>query len=207
MTLEETFKSTARNYSGHLLQIDQLWKELVTLYSEKSRHYHTLQHLNNIFADIGIIHNRLDDPDAIMFAAFYHDAIYNVLQNDNEERSADLAAKRMTSLSVPDEKITLVIHHIMATKAHALNENSDSNFLTDADLAVLGNEPGTYRTYCEHIRREYSIYPDDIYLAGRKKVLNHFLQMSSIYKTTQFRVKYEQQARLNISQELTNSIY
>jgi hypothetical protein len=37
---------------------------------------------------------------------------------------------------------------------------------------------------------------------GRRKVLKHFLEMESIFKTKYFQDKYEDQARMNISAEL-----
>lgn len=58
--------------------------------------------------------------------------------------------------------------------------------------------------YTKQIRKEYSIYPDFLYKPGRKKVLEHFLQLENIFKTDYFKTKYEVQARKNIESEWRN---
>jgi predicted metal-dependent HD superfamily phosphohydrolase len=142
------------------------------------------------------------DMEAILFALFYHDAIYNVLKQDNEEKSALLAERRMKEINVPAEIVSKCVAIIRATKLHEQDEDEDINLFTDADLSVLGSDEAGYKAYAASIRKEYSIYPDLVYNAGRKKVLGHFLGMSSIYKTTFFRGRYEEQARANLQREL-----
>ena len=44
---------------------------------------------------------------------------------------------------------------------------------------------------------------DFLYKPGRKKVLQHFLDMENIFKTEYFRNKYENTARTNIRKELS----
>lgn len=122
--------------------------------------------------------------------------------NSNEEDSAKLAMQKLTEIRYPAEKIAKCANMILATKSHELSEDTDTNYLIDADLAILGKSPYDYQKYKEQIREEYSIYPDFMYNKGRKKALTHFLQMETIYKTPYFQKKYEQQARLNISNEL-----
>ena len=87
-------------------------------------------------------------------------------------------------------------------KAHRLSDDSDTNFFTDADLAVLGQDWSAYKIYTEGVRKEYWIYPDIIYKPGRKKVVEHFLRMEKIYKTQPFSAKFENRARLNLKREL-----
>ena len=59
---------------------------------------------------------------------------------------------------------------------------NDINLFTDADLAILGAEPEIYKNYAAAIRQEYSVFPDPIYIPGRKKVLLHFLKMERLFK-------------------------
>ena len=54
----------------------------------------------------------------------------------------------------------------------------------------------------KNIRKEYAIYPDMLYNPGRKKVLQHFLTMDTIYKTAVYRDRYEQKAKENLQREL-----
>jgi len=82
------------------------------------------------------------------------------------------------------------------------SDQEDTNYLLDADLSVLGKDFETYLKYTQNIRKEYSIYPDFLYKPGRKKVLKHFLELESIFKTEYFKEKYEARAKENIAKEL-----
>ncbi len=137
-----------------------------------------------------------------MFSVAYHDIIYNTLKNNNEEKSAQFAEERLTRLSIQSNRVQNCYNQILATKGHFLSESSDTNYFTDADLAILGAAPETYQQYVSAIRKEYSFYPDFIYKKGRQKLLQHFIRMSFIYKTDHFRNKYEIQAKKNIQDEL-----
>lgn len=204
--LKETFTLLMRRYTGDLTMIDRRWREIELAYSAPKRHYHTLTHLANLIAELEVYKEEIDKWDTVMLSVFYHDIIYNTLQQDNEELSAQLAVDRMTELHFPAVVIADCKEQILATKSHELSENNDTNLFTDADLAILGKDPETYRRYADQIRKEYRLYPDIVYKPGRKKVLEHFLSMHRIYKTDLFAHKYEQQARRNIEQELNTPI-
>ena len=137
-----------------------------------------------------------------MFAVFYHDVVYNPARSDNEEKSADLAASRLMDLNVAQENVSKCISIIAATKKHAQQEDSDINYFTDADLAILGSAENDYHAYFSKIRKEYSWFPDFVYNPGRKKVLQYFLQLERIFKTEFFFKKYESHSRRNLITEL-----
>jgi predicted metal-dependent HD superfamily phosphohydrolase len=81
--------------------------------------------------------------------------------------------------------------------------DNDTNLFTDADLSILGKSWDAYSQYYQQVRKEYGFYPDLLYKPGRKKVLQHFLSMNSIYKTPFFKEKYEHSAIENLKHELT----
>lgn len=108
----------------------------------------------------------------------------------------------MKQVLVSDDKIELCKKQILETKSHHKSTDSDTNYFTDADLSVLGQDWQIYSLYYKNVRNEYSIYPDFIYNIGRKKVLNHFLLMDKIFKTDFFYNKFEMQAKQNIQREL-----
>ena len=97
----------------------------------------------------------------------------------------------MKQISVSNDKVELCKNQILATKSHIKSTDRDTNYLTDADLSVLGQNWQTYSLYYKNVRKEYSIYPDFVYNPGRKKVLNHFLSMDKIFKTDFFYKKFE----------------
>lgn len=200
--LESVFKDLVAKYTDDQKLADEFWAELVRNYSARKRHYHNLRHLENVLAALLPVKSTIADWDCILFSLFYHDIIYNVLRSDNEEKSAGLAVARMQQINIDPGKIELCREQIHATKSHAVSNNDDTNHFTDADLSVLGQPWEIYMAYADGVREEFSIYPDFIYKPGRRKVLQHFLAMDRIFKTSYFHEKLEQQARENIANEL-----
>ncbi len=200
--LKQTFIALLTKYTNDQDLITELWAEIERNYSDKKRHYHTLNHLENLWQQLTEVKTYIKDWDVVLFSLYYHDVIYNSLKSDNEQKSAELAEKRMKSIEISLEIIEGCNAQIMATKAHFLSENEDTNFFTDADLSVLGQSWEMYSEYYQNVRKEYAIYPDLIYNAGRKKVLKHFLAMERIFKTNYFYLKFEEQARVNLEKEL-----
>jgi len=200
--LQETFKRLLLTYTNSEKFCDDYWNEIEKHYGEKKRYYHNLMHLENMLLQLFVCKAQIKDWETMLFALYYHDIIYKPTKKDNEERSAMVAAKRLTVINYSPAKIALCSQHILATKSHTTSRNSDTNYFTDADISILGSDSKTYFTYTKQIRKEYSIYPDFMYKPGRRKVLQQFLQMERIYKTERFIKTYEQQAKENIFEEL-----
>lgn len=200
--IKETFTELLTNYTDNECLRNELWTEIEENYSSKKRHYHTFQHLENVFSQLTDVKEKVQNWETILFTLYYHDIIYNSIKSDNEEKSAKLAEKRMKQISVSNDKITLCKKQILATKSHIKSTDSDTNYFTDADLSVLGQSWETYSLYYKNVRKEYSIYPSLIYNAGRRKVLNHFLAMDRIFKTDFFYEKFEKQAKQNLQNEI-----
>ena len=200
--LKETFIKLVLRYTDENQLAIELWDEITANYSDQKRHYHTLQHLNNLLNQLIFIKDEITNWDTILFTLFYHDIVYNVLKSDNEEQSAEFAEKRMIQISVPKQLIENCKSQILATKNHHSNSDSDTNYFMDADLSVLGQGWETYSEYYKNVRKEYSVYPKLVYNPGRKKVLKHFLEMVRIFKTDYFFIKFEQQAKYNLQKEL-----
>jgi predicted metal-dependent HD superfamily phosphohydrolase len=181
----------------------KLWQEIERQYSDPSRHYHTMVHLQNLISELLPVQSGFKNWNVVVFAVVYHDVIYKASKSNNEEKSAELAVKRLSGIAVPEESVVRCKEFILATKRHQ-QVDDEIDLFTDADLSILGSSPETYRIYTTQVRKEYSIYPDLLYKPGRKKVLLHFLGMQTIYKTSSFREKYEAQARRNLEAELTS---
>lgn len=204
MILKDRFETLCLNFSENKILVEKFWTEIENNYSTKSRYYHNLPHLENMFEEIDAVRDQIEKFENISFSIFYHDMIYDASSKLNEEKSADVAKERLESLGVNNDKIQNIYEQILATKSHKKSENKDTNFLLDADLSILGKSSEAYSEYTKQIRKEYSIYPDFLYKPGRKKVLQHFLELENIFKTEYFRGKYEIQARENIESELKN---
>lgn len=202
MNLKERFLQNCFLFTEDQNLIGDLWSEIEKKYSEKGRHYHNLEHLENMFSELDALKDEIENFPVLSFSVFYHDVIYDAASKSNEEKSAEFAAVRLKRLHVDSHFIQKVSEQILATKSHHLSENSDTNYLLDADLSILGKDSEVYIDYTKKIRKEYSIYPDLLYKPGRKKVLKHFLEQKDIFKTSIFKEKYEDIARKNIQIEI-----
>lgn len=205
MIRQQFIELVLRQTTDEALAAD-LWQQLSAAYTQPDRHFHNLSHIEQLLAALTPVKEKADDWDTLLFAVFYHDAIYDVVayvtDNNNEDKSADFAAEALAKIGYADERIARCRQHILATKKHLPSADADTNLLTDADLSILGQPWETYDSYRKAIRKEYNIYPDSIYHAGRSKVLKQFLQMTSVYKTETFHHQLEAQAEENLSREL-----
>jgi predicted metal-dependent HD superfamily phosphohydrolase len=199
--LNETYVDLLFNYRTNRATIYKLWDEISLKLTESHRHYHHFGHLENLIHELEPIKAEFYDWNAVLLSVFYHDVIYYAIASDNEEQSAELAKKHLVEVNCHQKTIDLVYEMIMATKSHQIIQKNDINLFTDADLAILGAEQEVYQNYAAAIRQEYSVFPDPIYIPGRKKVLLHFLKMERIFKTDYFFQKYEEKARINIENE------
>ncbi|WP_199119850.1 hypothetical protein [Pedobacter sp. ASV28] len=200
--LKETFIKLLIKYTDDKNRINELWIEIDNSYSNPKRYYHTLQHLDSLLKQLMEVKAQLQNWETVLFTLYYHDIICDPLKPDNEEKSAELAEKRMKEILVPNPIIEHCKAQILATKSHIQSTDSDTNYFTDADLSILGQTWETYSHYSQKVRKEYSVYPDFLYNPGRKKVLNHFLAMEKIFKTDFFHHQLEKQAKQNLKKEL-----
>jgi predicted metal-dependent HD superfamily phosphohydrolase len=199
--IRNEFFNAVNSYALSPDTTSKLWQEIERQYSEPSRHYHTMVHLQNLISELLPVQSRFKNWNVVVFAVVYHDVIYKASKSNNEEKSADLAVERLSRFAVPEESIVRCKEFILATKKHQ-QVDDEIDLFTDADLSILGSSTESYRMYTNQIRKEYSIYPDLLYKPGRKKVLLHFLGMQNIFKSEFFRYKYESSARRNLENEL-----
>ena len=199
---EYIFQSELSNITSNHNQVEELWEEIKSSYSKPARNYHNISHLDSLVSELLPIRERISDWLTVVFSIAYHDIIYNPLKGDNEEKSAIICQDRLSKLSISVTQIDKCFNQIIATKAHTLSVDQDTNFFTDADLSILAAAPDVYLNYTNMIRKEYKIFPDFVYRPGRIKVLQSFLNMQYIFKTEYFRDKYETQAIDNIKNEV-----
>jgi predicted metal-dependent HD superfamily phosphohydrolase len=205
-SLSAVYSELLQRYNADEPFVTKQWLQLEKAYNARKRHYHNLQHLTTMLEVLTNVRHQIEDWDCLLFSLFYHDAVYNVLKQDNEAKSADEALKLMETLGCSKQQQKLCKAQILATKTHEISNNTDTNLFTDADLCILGMPTDIYSNYCKAIRKEYGIYPDFMYKPGRQKVVAHFLAMPRIYKTDYFFEEFEEQARRNLQNELQQLI-
>jgi len=176
-------------------------------YSAPDRHYHNLAHIEALLTLMRSHARALSDPESVEAAIWFHDAVYDTRQHDNEAKSAELAAERLDGLLSPD-RIDRIAAMIRATAGHAVPDRFDDTarrdcaLFLDMDLAILGSTPDAFAAYESAVRREYDWVPDALWIQGRRKVLQGFLARPTIFASPQFQASHEAAARRNLARSL-----
>jgi predicted metal-dependent HD superfamily phosphohydrolase len=176
---------------------------LVSAYDEERRGYHDLTHLAEVLDHVATLAGEADDVEAVLLAAWFHDAVYDGA-GDDEERSAVLATTELTAAGVAPDRVEEVARLVRLTATHR-PEPGDRNgqVLSDADLAVLAADEDRYAGYVAGVRIEYAHVADDDFRRGRAAVLRDLLAKPSLFHTPAARDLWEQHARANVARELS----
>ncbi|RYD57985.1 MAG: hypothetical protein EOP56_06855 [Sphingobacteriales bacterium] len=200
--LDATWRELCLMHSQDDVAINRYWQDLSGQYRDGKRYYHNLEHIASVVKQLLSCKQIIDNWDAVLFAAFYHDVIYDTGRNDNEEQSAFFAVDRLRNIGVDEVVIHNCKEYIVATSNHDKSADSDCNIFVDADLSILGTPWNEYLQYSENIKKEYAHVPDALYRPGRSAVLMKFLEREQIFNSKFFFEKYERQAKENIRKEL-----
>lgn len=182
-----------------------LFEQLVACYSEAHRRYHTLQHLSECLEKLAPVLGRAEHPGEVEVALWFHDAIYAIKRQDNEQQSALWAKRALASAGYSAEGLARVYSLIMATRHSALPQTADERLLVDIDLSILGAATERFAEYERQVRQEYAWVPDWLFWRKRKAILQEFMARQSIYGTEPFYRQYEAQARQNLEHALASA--
>lgn len=186
-------------------QVDRgLFNRLLAAYSEGQRHYHTLQHLRECFAQFDAAASLAQRPAEVELALWFHDAVYDPRRGDNEERSAEWAARSVRAAGCGEDVARRVAALVLATQAHAAapGADRDTQLLLDIDLAILGAAPARFAEYGRQIRAEYAHVPEATFRTRRAQLLAGLLARPRLYASDAYRDALEQRARANLRAEI-----
>ena len=198
---------TAINSAVESEKVNNLWQDIAIRYSENQRAYHSLQHIEQLFAQFKQIKHVLNEPHIIALALFYHDVIYAPTRADNELKSAEYAVETLRPY-LSAAQCQHIYALIMMTANHKLAEcsnaqkNFDSAYLLDMDLSILGASWSEYEQYAQAVRQEYAHVSNIDYRVGRIAVLTELLAHPTLYLTDYYSTRLETQARQNIKREI-----
>ena len=170
---------------------------IAAAYSSRDRHYHTLQHIIDMFGiaksfDIKLTEEQTD-------AIWFHDIVYTPGLTTNEENSVNMA---FGLLKDKDPQYLMTIRAIIMSTRDHMPTIEDSKIVIDLDLSILASDPENYDTYVNQVRLEYSHINDKMWNYGRSKFLRKLLDRPTIYLTDKFKSEFEEKARTNIIREL-----
>jgi len=175
---------------------------LCACYAFPRREYHTLRHVADCLLILDEFREFAADPDAIEFALFVHDAIYDPTRKDNESRSAVLGAMLLDQLGAHSTFVAQLDALVSATSHTHSGLFGDKALIVDLDLAILGAESGRYDEYAVGIRKEYAHADASAYRVGRCAFLRSMLARDRLFSIDGVRDRFEAKARLNMAIEL-----
>jgi predicted metal-dependent HD superfamily phosphohydrolase len=202
--LKGHWKALTSTYTDDPLARVAAFGSIVQHYSTENRAYHNLSHIKAlIYLYDEFKRHFSNDNNAILFAIWYHDIIYDTRRNDNEDCSASFARDALGTLGVPSGIVCEVDLMIRATEHHSGDHlSADGELFLDLDISILGASPELYHGYSNAIRKEYNWVPWSIYRQARSAILRNFLQRQRIFFTDQINARLDHQARRNLEQEL-----
>jgi predicted metal-dependent HD superfamily phosphohydrolase len=178
-----------------------LGRELVRRWQEPHRHYHDVRHLAQVLGALDLLADG-PVPRPVRLAAWFHDAVYDGEPGADEERSADLAAAELTGAGLPADEVAEVVRLVGLTVHHDPGPDDPAGvLLVDADLSILGQPPGRYHVYSRDVRLEYSRFSDEIFAAGRVRVLDALSSFDPLYRSATARRLWEAQSIHNLVEE------
>lgn len=184
---------------------DEVFASLMARHRSDGRHYHDARHVQWVVRHVLELSEGVDvdDLDAVVAAAFFHDAVYELDRDDNEVRSGELAADTLRELGWDDRRCRRVAEMIVATEHHpdVAVPDADTAVLLAADLAVLAADPAAYSDSVRRIRREHAHLDDAAWRAGRGAFIDRLLARASIYPTALGLTTWERRARANLTAE------
>lgn len=183
--------------------MEELRDRLADRYREPHRRYHDLRHLQEVLQTVDDLADAADDVEAVRWAAWFHDAVYDVHRDDNEERSAQLAEQDLASLGLDRAMVCEVSRLVRLTASHQPDDD-DANgaVLCDADLRILAADPWRHAEYVADVRAEYAHVPDPEFRIGRAAVLRALLSSGRLFRTERAYTRWEERARANLAAEL-----
>lgn len=185
----------------------ELIEGLKARYGEPQRHYHTWDHITALKRHYDSLSDAWSRPEPVLWALYWHDAIYDPTRGDNEELSAQLLEEQGRG-HISDDDLTFAAKIIRATAKHEVPDGlnaSDAHDLAlflDIDLSILGAPAAVFDRYETDVRREYGFVPDEAFRAGRARILKGFAERQELYFTDAGRGLWDARARSNLQRSL-----
>ena len=171
--------------------------ELDALYREPHRRYHTPAHIEHCLCCFDLAADRMDEPDAVEMALWFHDAVYDVPTEENERRSAELFAARAGGRG--SERFRSKVHRlIMVTTHREPPATLDESFIVDIDLSSFGLPWEEFLRDSIAVREEFPLVPDAEFYPRHRKFVESLVARPAFCFTEFFRDRHEARARENI---------
>jgi predicted metal-dependent HD superfamily phosphohydrolase len=166
----------------------------------RGRSFHNLGHIDDCLQRFDEVAPRLGDRDAVEVALWFHDAIYEPGNPDNERQSAQLFLDQSAG-ALPQFR-RRVCALILTTRRARTPRSNDCKFIDDIDLAGFGSPWEEFMRNGARLRREFSTQSDSDYYRGLSAFLSALRRRPQFFRTEYFIERYEKQARKNLDRLL-----
>ena len=143
---------------------------LLSMWNESHRHYHTLNHLNDLIDQINENKSKYSgkEYEKLILTALFHDCVYDTMVDDNEEKSADFFMECCQDKSNRD--VLEVKQMILDTKTHESTKNLSESF-NRYDMSIVERDFNQLLDWERGISKEFEGYSKEVYKNGRLKFL------------------------------------
>ncbi|MGR9106850.1 MAG: HD domain-containing protein [Gammaproteobacteria bacterium] len=185
---------------------NRIYDDLIGHYSEPGRWYHTRAHVFHCLSEFDRAITRLECPDAVELALWFHDAIFVPGADNNEQRSAGLLTE-CAGTSFSPSFVNKTCGLILVTTHKQPPAQGDESYMVDIDLSSFGVNWIRFVRDSLHVRYERSDVADKDYYLSHARFLRSLLDRPHIFQTELFHDLYEESARRNIRQLLGTKRY
>lgn len=206
------WESLANRLQGDSRLSLKIFDEILNIrYAEPHRAYHTLGHIEKCLLEFETLFVRTlseTDLDIGRLALWFHDVEYYPERHDNEEASAALMTEKCLeagfeySVVRPAQYIIQLTVHAELTPGEEEKLSPAARAVLDVDMSILAQDADVYDEYRAGIRREYSVYPDALYMAARIEFIQKLLKRRCIFYSDIGKEKYGTRAHENLQREL-----
>lgn len=164
-----------------LQKILQNWKikvdinTVLSMWNESHRHYHNLNHLNELLDKINKAKNNISEKlyEKLVLTALFHDVVYDPCNTDNEEKSSEFFLSLCENKSNSD--ILEINQCILDTKSHNYTSKL-SEIFCEMDMSIVESNLEKLLEWEEGIKMEFvPCFGEESYKNGRLKFLESLL--------------------------------
>jgi len=185
----------------------EVFDGLQARYEEPHRSYHASGHIDCCLGHFDAASTGMDEPDAVEMALWFHDIIYDVppQDQDNELRSADLFARLAGNCGEASFRYK-VYRLILLTRHFEMPATRDESYMLDIDLAGFGQGWQDFAGDTAKLRAEAHCsgdFSEDRFRAQQVRFMESLHDRASFFHTDFFRKRYEAAAQANVNKYLS----
>lgn len=174
---------------------------LMDMYTEKWRAYHNIEHIKACLNYFDDCKSHADFADAIEFAIWFHDCIYQLGESDNEAHSRDWFIRQSTGYIVP--AVTRHVDRlIMDTRHLSVPDSDDGKLIADIDLTSFGLPWDEYLSDSHAVQAELSLINNGCEVTSKILFLENLVDDGQIYYSDYYLTHFEQKAQDNVQRHL-----